>query len=56
MPFLHYLPVEELRPAAGWEKDGETASTVDALASFVAAADGMFDEDTFIRPSYIIVA
>jgi len=44
-PFLHYLPVEELRPAGGWEDDAVTAATARALADFVHTAEGVLEQE-----------
>jgi 2,3-bisphosphoglycerate-independent phosphoglycerate mutase len=44
-PFLHHLPVEELRPATGWEEDAATVSTTTTLAAFMASAAGWFEEE-----------
>ncbi len=37
-PFLRCLPLEEMRPADGWEGDGAAAATAAALEAFAAAA------------------
>jgi 2,3-bisphosphoglycerate-independent phosphoglycerate mutase len=44
-PFLRHLPLEELRPADGWEADGAAASTAATLAAFIAAAEERLGEE-----------
>jgi len=44
-PFLHHLPVEELRPAGGWEDDAATAATAHTLSDFAHAAIGMLESE-----------
>jgi len=43
-PFLHHLPVEELRPADGWEDDATTAATMRAFSGFIHAALEMLEK------------
>ncbi|MBN2025543.1 MAG: alkaline phosphatase [Actinobacteria bacterium] len=44
-PFIHHFPVEELRPAGGWEDDGATAATERALTAFIHAAEVMLERE-----------
>ncbi len=45
-PFLRYLPLEELRPASGWEEDEAAVSTAATLKAFVAAAEERLREES----------
>ncbi len=38
-PFLHHLPVRRLEAAPGWEEDGKTRRTVEALSDFKEAVE-----------------
>lgn len=38
-PFLHHYPVGDIRAVEGWEKDAETAQSVETLRAFVSSAE-----------------
>ncbi|RJP33018.1 MAG: hypothetical protein C4536_04670 [Actinobacteria bacterium] len=49
--FLHHLPVEELRPAEGWEGDSAAAATMRTLSAFIAVAEKKLNEKTARKES-----